>query len=85
MCTSSPESQLHPGLHQKKCRQQVKGGDSAPLLCLCEIPPGVWHPTMGPSAQNRHGPARAGPEEGLENVQKVGTLLCKKAERAGVV
>ena len=30
----SPESQLYPGLHQKKCGQQVKGGDSAPLLPL---------------------------------------------------
>ncbi|GAB0181904.1 cAMP-dependent protein kinase inhibitor alpha [Grus japonensis] len=32
VCTHSPESQLCPGLHQKKCDQQVEGGDSAPLL-----------------------------------------------------
>ena len=29
---SSPESQPYPGLHQKQCGQQVKGGDSATLL-----------------------------------------------------
>ncbi len=32
MCTCSPEGQLYPGLHQEECSQQVKGGDSAPLL-----------------------------------------------------
>ncbi|GAB0181926.1 cAMP-dependent protein kinase inhibitor alpha [Grus japonensis] len=32
MCTHSPESQPCPGLHQKKCDQQVEGGDSPPLL-----------------------------------------------------
>ncbi|CAN0115599.1 unnamed protein product, partial [Bubo scandiacus] len=40
MCTHSPESQLYPGLHQEKCDQQVKGGDSAPLHCSHETPPG---------------------------------------------
>jgi len=33
MCPYNPESQKYPGLHQKKCGQQSKGGDSAPLLC----------------------------------------------------
>ena len=32
MCVCSPESQSHPGLHQKKHDQQVEGGDSPPLL-----------------------------------------------------
>ncbi|KAJ7403479.1 hypothetical protein WISP_150567 [Willisornis vidua] len=27
LCVYSPESQLYPGLHQKKCGQQVKEGD----------------------------------------------------------
>jgi len=36
MCARSPGSQPHPGLHQEKCGQQVKGGDSAPLLCSGE-------------------------------------------------
>ena len=29
----SPESQPCAGLHQEQCGQQVKGGDSPPLLC----------------------------------------------------
>ncbi|PKU47027.1 rna-directed dna polymerase from mobile element jockey-like [Limosa lapponica baueri] len=33
ICACSPESQPYPGLHQKKCGQQVKGGNSAPVLC----------------------------------------------------
>ena len=33
MSPHSPESQLYPGLHQKKHGQQVEGGDSARLLC----------------------------------------------------
>ncbi|PKU43450.1 hypothetical protein llap_6245 [Limosa lapponica baueri] len=32
VCACSPEDQSHPGLHQKKCGQQVGGGDSVPLL-----------------------------------------------------
>ena len=34
----SPESQQYPGLHQKLCDQQGKGGDPAPLLCTGEAP-----------------------------------------------
>ncbi|XP_009866070.1 PREDICTED: uncharacterized protein LOC104272700, partial [Apaloderma vittatum] len=33
MCSCSPESQSHPGLHRKKCGQQIVGGDSATLRC----------------------------------------------------
>jgi len=49
MCTCSPESQPCPGLHQEKCGQQLKGGDSAPLLCSRETLPGescvqLWSP-----------------------------------------
>ncbi|KAK4813082.1 hypothetical protein QYF61_007584 [Mycteria americana] len=39
MCAHSPESQPYPGLHQKDCGQQVKGGDSPPLLRSRETPP----------------------------------------------
>jgi len=41
MCPHSPESQMCPGLHQKKCGQQVKRGNTAPLLCPGETLPGV--------------------------------------------
>ncbi|PKU42071.1 rna-directed dna polymerase from mobile element jockey- hypothetical protein [Limosa lapponica baueri] len=54
MCTGSRESQPHPGLHQEKCGQQVKGGDSAPLLHSGETPPGVLCPALESSAQERH-------------------------------
>ncbi|GAB0204202.1 cAMP-dependent protein kinase inhibitor alpha [Grus japonensis] len=36
------------GLHQKRRDQQVRGGDSAPLLGSCETPPGVLRPALGP-------------------------------------
>ncbi|KAK4831694.1 hypothetical protein QYF61_018746 [Mycteria americana] len=42
MCAHSPEHQSHPGLHQKQLGQQVKGGDSPPLLCSCEYSVQLW-------------------------------------------
>ena len=69
MSTCSPEGQLYPRLHQD---QQVEGGNSAPLLCSGETPPGVLHPALEPSAQVRHGPFGAGPEEGHKNDQRDG-------------
>jgi len=50
--------------------QQVKGGDSAPLLCSGERPLGVLRPALEPSAQGRHGRVGAGPEEGHKNDQR---------------
>jgi len=75
MCARSLEGQLYPGLPQKVSGQQVEGVNSAPLLCSGEIPPGVLHPALEPSAQGRHGPFGVGPEEDNKNDQKAGTYL----------
>ena len=64
MSTCSPEGQPYPGLHQKKRGHQVKGGDSAILLCSGVTPPGVLHPAVEPSAQEGHGPVGTGLEKG---------------------
>jgi len=71
----SPEGQPCPGLHHKQHGQQVEGGGSAPLLCSGETPAEVLCPALGPSAQERHGPVGACPEEGHKNGQRAGTPL----------
>jgi len=48
MYARSPEGQPYAGLHQEDHGQQVEGGDSAPLLCSGETPPGVLCPVWSP-------------------------------------
>lgn len=68
MFTCSPESQLYVGLYQKKCDQQVEGGDSAPTLHSCEIPFGVLPSALGPPTEE--GPAGGSPEKGHKDGQR---------------
>jgi len=62
-------------MHQERSGQQVEGGDSVPLLCSGDTPPGVLYPALEPSAQERHALAGAGPEEGQKNDPRDGTPL----------
>ena len=73
MCAHTPESQLYPVLHQEKHGQQVEGVDSAPLFFSGEIPPGVLHPALEPSAQQGQGTVGGGPKEGHRNDPRDGT------------
>jgi len=76
------KEQLYPGLCQKNCGQHVKAGDSAPLLCSGETPPGVLCPALEPSTEDGCGPVGVGPEERHKSDQKTGTpLLLGKAEK----
>jgi len=81
MCARSAESQPYPGLHQKQCGEQVKGGDSALLLCSGETPLGVLHPALEPSAQDRHGAVGAGPEEATKMIRGLEHLSCEERLR----
>ena len=81
MCACSPESQPYPVLHQKQHGQQVKGGDSAPLLRSGDRPPRVLCPTLQPSAQEGHGPVGVGPEEATEMIRGLEHLSCEDSLR----
>jgi len=70
VCPCSPESQPYPRLHQKKCGQQVKGGDSAPLLCIGETLPGVLQLDLESSVETNV----------LEHIQRRTTKMIQRME-----
>ena len=75
MCPHNPESQPYPGLHQKMHDQQVEGGDPALLLCVGKASPGVLHPDVKFSVQERHGAVGARPKKDHRNDQWNGAPL----------
>jgi len=58
-----------------------QGGDSAPLLCSDESPPGVLHPALELSAQETHRPLGAGPEEATKMIRGLEQLCCEEKLR----
>jgi len=68
--TVGPEGQLYSGLHQEKCDQQDKRGDSAPLPCSLETSSGELHSVLEPPTQEGHCAVGTGPEEGHKDGQR---------------
>lgn len=68
----SPESQQYP-----EQDQQGEGGASAPLLHAGDTPPGLLHPALGSSVQERLGPVEADPVRDM----KLGAILPQKMNR----
>jgi len=58
---------------------QGEGGDSAPLPCSAETPPGVLHPAPEPSAQDRAGAVGVGPQEAPAMMQGLEPLCWRGA------
>lgn len=81
-----PKNQTYPGLQQNKWGQQVSAGDSSPLLCFHETPPGSLHSALDPNRRkDLLEEVRGGHEDdqGVEDRLNTPVPLCSPA--AGVL
>ena len=65
------------------CQQCVLAARKASCVLGCsgETPAGVLHPAVEPSAQERHGPVGAGPEEAAKMIRGLEHLSCEERLR----
>lgn len=69
------EMSCQRALAAQKAVQQVKGVDSAPLLCFGETPAAVLHPALAFPEQEGYGPVRMSPKEDHQDDQKTEATL----------
>uniref|UniRef100_A0A8C0F6Y6 Endothelin-3 n=1 Tax=Bubo bubo TaxID=30461 RepID=A0A8C0F6Y6_BUBBB len=81
MCTRSPEIQPCLGLYQEQCGQQVEGGDSPPLLCSRETPPGSAVSSTGGTNIRRTRSCSSGSRGG--QAERVGGVQLEKRRLRG--
>ncbi|RMC15138.1 hypothetical protein DUI87_07320 [Hirundo rustica rustica] len=67
--------QWYPGMHWEERRQQIEGGDPAPLLSPSEAPSGELCAVLGSSAQERQGATGEGQHRGTEVFRGLENLL----------